>query len=85
MKVREVGLGVGRRWAALVAAVALVSVAGSPRMAEGQALCHITSADAFFYADTTRADAVTYFAQVIAVSGSLSEALPRHEPPNVAN
>ena len=65
MKVRELGWGGWRRSAALVAAVTLLASAGTPRVAEGQALCHITSADAFFYADTTRADVVTYFAQVI--------------------
>lgn len=59
------GLGTRGRLAALVAAVALLGSAGAPQVAQGQALCRITSSDAFFYADTTRGDLITYYAQVI--------------------
>lgn len=65
MKVRRVGAVRSRRIVALVATVGLVAFTGTPQVARGQAACRITSSDAFFYADTTRGDLVTYYAQVI--------------------
>lgn len=65
MKVRRLGTATIGRRAALAAVVVLLGSTGAPQVAQGQALCHITSADAFFYADTTRGDVVTYYAQVI--------------------
>ncbi|HUP85463.1 MAG TPA: hypothetical protein VM143_07330 [Acidimicrobiales bacterium] len=55
-----------RRWRAgvLAALAALLGTAGIPR-ADAQVTCRITSADAFFYADTLRGDVQTYYAQVI--------------------
>lgn len=59
------GRGTRGRLAALVAAVALLASGGTPQVAQGQVLCRITSADAFFFADAPRGDIVSYYAHVI--------------------
>lgn len=58
--------GSHRRRAVLLALTAVgLAVGVVPTSANGQVACTITSADAFFYSDTPRADVVTYYGQVM--------------------
>ena len=54
-----------KRRACFAATTLVVAASFVPSAAESQALCRITSADAFVFSDTTRGDLVTYYAQAI--------------------